>query len=87
MVLTHEIQSDFRDGVHTYRQLPSGQSRVDRVTHLRNYGITCRESAGTEPVVVQVVPRTGSAFSGVTIYKCLSTCLFPRPLKVCSGHV
>ena len=34
----------------------SDQSRVYRVTHLRTDGVHCRESAGTGPVSLKVVP-------------------------------
>ena len=43
---------------------PSGQSRVYRVTQLRTDGIHCRESAGTEAVVLKVVLVTGAVFAG-----------------------
>ena len=42
----------------------------------------CRESAGTEPVVLKVVPVTGAVFSGITMdhfFVCLS---FPTPTTV-----
>ena len=53
-----------------YRQPPSSQSRVNRVTQLRTDGVPCREPAGTGPVVLKVVRVTGAAlvlaaFSGV----------------------
>ena len=35
---------------------PSDQSRVYRVTQLRTDGVQCRESAGTGPVNLKVVP-------------------------------
>ena len=41
---------------------PSGQSRVYRVTQLRIDGVHCRESAGTGPEVLKVVPVTCAAF-------------------------
>ena len=46
---------------------PSSQSRVHRVTtQLRTDGVDCRESAGTGPVVLKVVPgKTGAAYSGI----------------------
>ena len=44
--------------------MPSGRSRVYRVTQLRTDGIHCRESAGTGLVVLKVVPVTGVAFVG-----------------------
>ena len=40
-----------------YRHTPSGQSRVYRVTQLRTDGVHCRESAGTGPVNLKVVPN------------------------------
>ena len=40
-----------RPFIHLNRHTPSGQSRVYRVTQLRNDGVHCRES-GTGPVVV-----------------------------------
>ena len=45
------------------RHTPLGQSRVYRVTQLRTDGVICRESAGTGPVVLKVVPVTGAAFA------------------------
>ena len=39
------------------RHTPSGQSRVNRVTQLRIDGVHCRESAGTGPVNLKVVPN------------------------------
>ena len=39
------------------RHTPSGQSRVYRVTQLRSDGVHCRESAGTRPVNLKVVPN------------------------------
>ena len=40
---------------HTYAIM--GQSRVYRVTQLRTDGVHCRESAGTGPVNLKVVPN------------------------------
>ena len=39
------------------RHTPSGQSRVYRVTLLRTDGVHCRESAGTRPVNLMVLPN------------------------------
>ena len=50
--------------IYLNRRTPSGQSRVHRVTQLRTDGVHCRESAGTGPVVLKVVPGTGAAFAG-----------------------
>ena len=41
-MLTHRIPTAFRDGVHIYRQPPSGQSQVYRVTQLRTDGLQPR---------------------------------------------
>ena len=87
MVLTYGIPPEFRGGVHLWnRHTPSGQSRVYRVTQLRTDGVHCRESAGTGPVNIKVVPNEC----------CLGRChhgpinirlSFPHPLLVWSGHV
>ena len=52
---------------YLYRQPPSDQSRVYRVTQLRSDSVHCRGSAGTGPLVLKVVPVSGAAFSGFTI--------------------
>ena len=61
LVLTdYGIPPEFRGGVHLFiynRHTPSGQSRVYRVTQLRTDGVHCRESAGTGPVNLKVVPN------------------------------
>ena len=56
LVLTHGIPPDFR-GVYLNRHTPSGQSRVYRVTQLRADDVHYRESAGTGPVNLKVVPN------------------------------
>ena len=68
--------------IYLYRQPPSGQPRVHQVTHLRTDGVYCRESAGTEPVllVLKVVPVMGAAFSGIPMDQFLCVSLFPGPL-------
>ena len=51
---------EFRGGVHLFiynRHTPSGQSQVYRVMQLRTDGVHCRESAGTGPVNLTVVPN------------------------------
>ena len=51
---------EFRDDVHLFIlncHTPSGQSRVYRVTRLRTDGVHCRESYGTGPVNLKVVPN------------------------------
>ena len=60
LVVTYGIPPEFRGGVHLFilnRHTPSGQSRVYRVTQLRTDGVHCRESAGTGPVNLKVVPN------------------------------
>ena len=63
LVLTNGIPPEFRGGVHLFiynrHNTPSGQSRVHRVsdTQLRTDGVHCRESAGTGPVNLKVVPN------------------------------
>ena len=47
------------------------------VTQLRTDGVHCRESAGTGSVVLNVVPVTGAAFSGITIDQLV--CAYPSP--------
>ena len=68
---------------HLNRHTPSGQSRVYRVTQLRADGVHCRESAGTGPVVLRVVPVTGAA----TMDQLMCASLFPHSLVVWRGHV
>ena len=54
------IPPELRGGVHLFilnRYMPSGQSRVYQVTQLRTDGVHCRESAGTGPVNLKVVPN------------------------------
>ena len=41
--------------IYLNRNMPSGQSRVFRVTQSRTDGVHCRESAGTGPVNLKVV--------------------------------
>ena len=63
------------------RHTPSGQSRVYRATQLRADGVHCRESAGTGPVNLKVVPNESAALTGHhgPINMRLS---FPHPLMV-----
>ena len=61
LVLTNGIPAEFRGGVHLFilnRRPPSSQSRIYRVTQLRTDDVHCRESAGTGPVNLKVVPNT-----------------------------
>ena len=69
------------------RHTPSSQSRVYRVTQLRTDGVHCRESAGTGPVNLKVVPVTGAAILQVIMDQSMCASLFPHPLLVWSGHV
>ena len=58
--LPYGIPPEFRGGVHLFvynRHTPSGESRVYRVTQLRTDGVHYRESAGTGPVSLKVVPN------------------------------
>ena len=67
LVLTYGISPDFRGGrsfIFLEHHAPSGQSRVYWVTQLRTDGVHCRESAGTGPVVLKVVPVMGAALAG-----------------------
>ena len=58
LVLTYGISPEFRGCVHLRnRHTPSGQSRVYGVTQSRTDGVHCRESAGTGPVNLKVVPN------------------------------
>ena len=45
-----------RPFIYLNRQSPSGQSRVYQITQLRTDGVHCRESAGTRPAVLRVLP-------------------------------
>ena len=63
LVFTRGFPPAFRDGVHIYRQPPSGQSRVYWVTQMRTAGVHCQEPTGTGPVALKAVPVTGAAFS------------------------
>ena len=53
-----------RPFIYFNRHTPSGQSRVYRITQVRTDGVHCRESAGTGPVVLKVVPVTSVALTG-----------------------
>ena len=46
-----------RPFIYLNRHTPQGQSRVYRVTQLPTDGVHCRESAGTGPVNLKVVPN------------------------------
>ena len=52
-----------RPFIYLNRHTPSSQSRVHRVTQVRTGSFRCRESAGTGPVNLKVVPATGAAFA------------------------
>ena len=62
---------------HTYIHTPSGQSRVYRVTQLRTDGVHCGQSAGTGPVVLEIVPVTGAALAGLIMAQLKCASLFP----------
>ena len=59
-----------------FRQPPSVQSRGYPVTHLRTDDVHRQESARTGPVNLKVVPVTGVASSGNTMYGPICICLF-----------
>ena len=50
--------------MYLHGHTPSGKSLVFRVTQLRTDGVHCRESAGTGPVALKVVPVTVAALVG-----------------------
>ena len=78
-MLTPGIPPAFHDGVHLFiPRAPLGQSRVFRVTQLRTDVVHCRESAGSGPVVLKVVPVTSAAFSDFTVDQ-LMRLSFPTP--------
>ena len=54
-----------RPCIYLNRHIPLGQCRLYRVTQLRTNDVHCRESAGTGPVNLKVVPVTGAALSQV----------------------
>ena len=80
LVLTYKIPPEFRGGVHLFiynHHTLSGQSRVYRVTQLRTDGVHCRESAGTGPVNLKVVPN--ECRLGRSPWTNLYSPLFPTP--------
>ena len=81
LVLTHGIPPDFRGGPFIYlnRHTPTGQSRVHRVSQVHTEGVHCRESAGTRPVFLKVVPVTGATILQVAMDQLVCAALFPHP--------
>ena len=61
-----------RPFIRLSRHTPSGQSRVYRVTQLRTDGVECRESTGTEPVNLKVVPNEWQVTMDQLIFASLS---------------
>ena len=59
MVLTYDSSRvpRRRPFIYLNRHTPSGQSRVYRVTQLRTDGVHPRESVGSRPVYLKVVPN------------------------------
>ena len=60
LMLSYGVPLEFGGGVHLFihnHHTLLGQSRVYRVTQLRTDGVHCRESAGTGPVNLKVVPN------------------------------
>ena len=81
IVLTHGTPSAFRDGV----QLNTVNGHRVSLEFIRSrncvpMAFTARESAATGPVVLEVVPVTGAAFSGITMDQFSCAPLFPHPL-------
>ena len=64
-----------------YCQPASGQSRVYRVMQLSTDGVHCRDSTGTGPVVLKVIPATGTAFASPWD-QIMCGSLFPHSLMV-----
>ena len=57
-----------RSFIYLNRHTPLlGQCRLYRLTQLRANDVHCRESAGTGPVVLKIVPVTGAAILQVTM--------------------
>ena len=48
---------------------------------MRTDGFHGQESAGTGPVVLEVVSVTGAAFSGFTMDQLICAAIFPHPLS------
>ena len=79
MLTRDGIPPDFRGGVHTFiyrHNISPGESRVHRATQLRTDGVHCRESAGTELIVLKVVSETGAAILQVTLDQLMCASLF-----------
>ena len=49
---------------------------------MRADGVRCRESAGTGPVVLKIVPVTGDMFSGFIVDQLICASLLLDPLMV-----
>ena len=90
-MLTHRIPPDLHGGIHLFIPpyaiglVPSLSGHAITFTN----GVHCRESAGTGPVVLKIVPATGAAFSGITMDQLIRATLFfhthfwmPIPLVV-----
>ena len=69
-----------RPFIYLNRHAPLGQCRLYRVTRLRTDGVHCRESAGTGPVVLKVVPVSGAVILQVTMDQLLCASFFSHPL-------
>ena len=55
------------------------ENLISRDGFSRTDGVHCRESAGTGPVVLEVVPVTSAAFSGITMDQIMYALYFPTP--------
>ena len=71
-----------RPFIYLNRHPASCQSRVYQVTLLRTDGVHCRESVGTGPEVLKVVPVTGAAFSSFTMDQLMCASLYHLPINV-----
>ena len=67
-----------RPFIYLNRHAPSSQSRVYRVTQLRTDGVYSRESAGTGPVNLKVVPKR--VLTWQVIMDQVICASFPHPL-------
>ena len=64
-MLIHGIPPEFRGGVHLFiLSYAIGSVRAYRAKQLRTDGVHSQESTGTGPVVLKVVPVTGTVSAG-----------------------
>ena len=82
LTLTGFLPISAAASIYLNRHTPSGQSRLYRVAQLRTDGVHCRESAGTGPTVLKVVPVTGAAFAGRNGSNNVRLLYFPTPTVI-----